>query len=92
MENQERHEALKDIQRSLTELHQVFLDMAVLVETQGEKINDIEENVAKRGVYISEGTKELIEAKKMKKRKNWACWIGIVILVFLLICLVSIMT
>ncbi|KAL7206736.1 hypothetical protein ACSBR2_019449 [Camellia fascicularis] len=92
MENQERHEALKDIQRSLTELHQVFLDMAVLVETQGEKINDIEENVASAGVYISEGTKELIEAKKMKKRKNWACWIGIVILVFLLICLISILT
>ncbi|GMP37883.1 hypothetical protein CsSME_00009371 [Camellia sinensis var. sinensis] len=79
MENQERHEALKDIQRSLTELHQVFLDMAVL-------------NVASAGVYISEGTKELIEAKKMKKRKNWACWIGIVILVFLLICLISILT
>lgn len=92
MENQERHEALKDIQRSLTELHQVFLDMAVLVETQGEKINDIEENVASAGVYISEGTKELIEAKMMKKRKNWACWIGIVILVFLLICLISILT
>lgn len=92
MENQERHEALKDIQRSLTELHQVFLDMAVLVETQGEKINDIEENVARAGVYISEGTKELIEARKMKKRKNWACWIGIVILVFLLICLISILT
>ncbi|CAL9021942.1 unnamed protein product [Prunus brigantina] len=46
MENQERHEALKDLQRSLTELHQVFLDMAVMVVKQGEQMDDIEQNVA----------------------------------------------
>uniref|UniRef100_A0A7N2KLJ5 t-SNARE coiled-coil homology domain-containing protein n=1 Tax=Quercus lobata TaxID=97700 RepID=A0A7N2KLJ5_QUELO len=40
----ERHEALMDIQRSLTKLHQIFLDMAVLVETQGEKIGTRSEN------------------------------------------------
>ncbi|PPD69798.1 hypothetical protein GOBAR_DD33325 [Gossypium barbadense] len=46
LKNKERHEAVMDIQRSLQRLHQVFLDMAVLVETQGEKMDDIEENVA----------------------------------------------
>uniref|UniRef100_A0A5B7BKZ6 t-SNARE coiled-coil homology domain-containing protein n=1 Tax=Davidia involucrata TaxID=16924 RepID=A0A5B7BKZ6_DAVIN len=91
MENQERHEALSEIQRSLTELHQVFLDMAVLVETQGEQINNIEQNVANAGAYISGATKELGEAKKMKKRRNWTCWIGIVMLVLLLIFLISIL-
>ncbi|KAF9601368.1 hypothetical protein IFM89_019100 [Coptis chinensis] len=34
LENLERQEAIKEIQRSLTELHQVFLDMAVLVDAQ----------------------------------------------------------
>ncbi|XAR69565.1 hypothetical protein NMG60_11001207 [Bertholletia excelsa] len=92
MENRERHEALKDIQRSLTELHQVFLDMAVLVETQGEKINDIEENVANAEHYVSAGTKELIQAKNMKRRRKWAFWIGVVVLVFVLICLIAILT
>ncbi|PQM35867.1 syntaxin-112-like [Prunus yedoensis var. nudiflora] len=32
---------LKDLQRSLTQLHQVFLDMAVMVEKQGEQMDDI---------------------------------------------------
>lgn len=41
MENQDMHEALKDIQRSLIELHQIFLGLAVFVKTQGEKINNI---------------------------------------------------
>lgn len=35
-EIQERHDSVKEIERSLLELHQVFLDMAVLVEAQGE--------------------------------------------------------
>ncbi|PSS29439.1 Syntaxin-112 like [Actinidia chinensis var. chinensis] len=92
MENQERHEALKEIQRSLTELHQVFLDMAVLVDTQGEQINDIEENVARAGAYVSGGTKELIQAKEMKKRRNWSYWIGVVLLLLFLVCFIYILT
>ncbi|KAK6150839.1 hypothetical protein DH2020_015771 [Rehmannia glutinosa] len=53
MENKERHEGVMDIWRSLNKLHQVFLDMAVLVETQGEQIDDIESNVAVAGSFIS---------------------------------------
>ena len=52
LRSKERHEALLDIQRSLTKLHQIFLDMVVLVETQGEKMDDIEENVANAGHFI----------------------------------------
>jgi hypothetical protein len=33
-EIQERHRAVKDLEQSLLELHQIFLDMAVLVEAQ----------------------------------------------------------
>ncbi|KAJ9704774.1 hypothetical protein PVL29_003021 [Vitis rotundifolia] len=89
MENQERHEALKEIQRSLTELHQVFLDMAVLVERQGEEINDIEQNVAQAGDYISEGTKKLDSAKQLKKRSmKWTYCVGALIFVLILICLI----
>nr|XP_023927220.1 syntaxin-112-like [Quercus suber]POE92137.1 syntaxin-112 [Quercus suber] len=91
MENKERHEALKEIQRSLTELHQVFLDMAVLVETQGQQINDIEENVAHTAAYIDGGTNKLFDANQMKKkRRKWAYWIGALVLVLLLICFISI--
>ena len=52
LRSKERHEALMDIQRSLTKLYQIFLYMAVLVKTQGEKMDDIEENVANAGHFI----------------------------------------
>ncbi|KAK2665338.1 hypothetical protein Ddye_003912 [Dipteronia dyeriana] len=84
-ETRERQEALKEIQRSLTELHQVFLDMAVLVEIQGgEQINDIEENVTKANVYINGGTNQLFYAKQVKKKK-WNCVWLISVFVMLLI-------
>lgn len=44
-EIQERHRAVKDLEQSLLELHQMFLDMAVLVEAQGEMLDNIEKQV-----------------------------------------------
>jgi syntaxin 1B/2/3 len=41
-EIQERHIAVKDLERQLLGLHQIFLDMAVLVEAQGEMLDNIE--------------------------------------------------
>ncbi|KAH9325736.1 hypothetical protein KI387_005914, partial [Taxus chinensis] len=41
-EIQERHDAVKDIEKKLLDLHQVFLDMAVLVESQGDMLDNIE--------------------------------------------------
>lgn len=41
-EIQERHDAVKEIEKNLIELHQIFLDMAALVEAQGQQLNDRE--------------------------------------------------
>lgn len=93
LENKERHEAVMDIQRSLNKLHQVFLDMAVLVETQGEQIDDIEQNVANAGSFISGGTNSLYYAKQMKKQnKRWILWVLAVVIVILLVCLIAMFT
>ncbi|MBA0860843.1 hypothetical protein Goshw_021806 [Gossypium schwendimanii] len=89
LKNKERHEAVMDIQRSLQRLHQVFLDMAVLVETQGEKMDDIEENVANAGNLISGGTNNLHYANQMKKKKAWVFWIWGVIVIILVVCVIS---
>ncbi|XP_062000701.1 syntaxin-112-like isoform X2 [Rosa rugosa] len=88
--NKVRHEAVMDIQRSLTKLHHVFLDMAVLVEAQGEQIDNIEENVAIGGKYISGGTNSLHYAKQMQKKNNkWVLWLCAVVLIIFLVCLIS---
>ncbi|KAM7252204.1 hypothetical protein ACFE04_024087 [Oxalis oulophora] len=89
-----RHKAVMEVQRSLTKLHQVFLDMAVIVEKQGEKMNDIEENLAKGGNFICGGTNSLFYAKQMKKKKDKTLVYLVMALVFivLLVCFVSILS
>ncbi|XP_043709993.1 syntaxin-112-like [Telopea speciosissima] len=89
LENQERQEALNQIQKSLTELHQVFLDMAVMVEKQGEQMNNIEQNLARAGDFINGGTKQLINADKMKrKRRRWVYLVWVLLLLTVLVCLI----
>ena len=90
MGTQVRHEAVMDIQRSLNKLHQVFLDMAILVETQGEKIDNIEDNVVNAGNYIHGGTKNLYYASQIKKRnRKWLYWILAVVLIVVLVCIIA---
>ncbi|XP_006656195.1 syntaxin-125-like [Oryza brachyantha] len=73
-EIQERHDAVKDIERSLLDLHQVFLDMAALVEAQGHQLNDIESHVAHASSFVRRGTVELEVAREYQKSsRKWAC-------------------
>lgn len=44
-EIQDRHDAVRQLEQSLMDVHQMFLDMAVLVESQGEMLNNIEAQV-----------------------------------------------
>ncbi|XVE87320.1 hypothetical protein DITRI_Ditri18aG0108100 [Diplodiscus trichospermus] len=89
LRSKERHEAVMDIQKSLQRLHQVFLDMAVLVEAQGEKMDDIENNVANAGNLISGGTSNLYYASQMKKKAAWVYWVWAIALIILLVCIIS---
>ena len=49
----ERASAVKDLERQLLGLHQIFLDMAVLVEAQGEMLDNIETQA--RGALLGQG-------------------------------------
>lgn len=91
-ETQVRHEAVMDIQRSLDKLHQVFLDMAIIVETQGEKMDDIEDNVTNARSFVHGGTNSLYYANQMKKKnQKWAWWVCAVGLIILLVCLIALL-
>ncbi|CAD5186681.1 syntaxin-124-like [Musa acuminata AAA Group] len=87
-EIQERHDAVKEIEKSLLDLHQVFLDMAALVEAQGHQLNDIESHVAHASSFVRRGTVELETAREYQKSsRKWVC-IGIVaaaLLIFILL-------
>lgn len=84
-EIQERHDTVKEIERSLLELHQVFLDMAALVEAQGNMLNDIESNVSKASSFVMRGTDQLHGAKELQKNsRKWTC-IAIILAIILVI-------
>ncbi|KAL5098960.1 hypothetical protein RYX36_003287 [Vicia faba] len=88
VEIQDRHDAAKEIEKSLLELHQVFLDMAVMVEAQGEKMDDIEHHVLHSSHYVKDGTKNLHSAKQYQKSgRKWMC-IGIILLLILILVIV----
>ena len=73
-EIQERHDAVKEIEKNLIELHQIFLDMAALVEAQGHQLNDIESHVAHASSFVRRGTEHLQEARVYQKNsRKWTC-------------------
>uniref|UniRef100_A0A0A0KHN0 t-SNARE coiled-coil homology domain-containing protein n=1 Tax=Cucumis sativus TaxID=3659 RepID=A0A0A0KHN0_CUCSA len=73
-EIQERHDAVKDIERNLRELHQVFLDMAVMVQTQGQQLDDIESQVTRANSAVKRGTSQLQTARYYQKNtRKWIC-------------------
>jgi syntaxin 1B/2/3 len=84
-EIQERHDAVTQIEKNLRELHQVFLDMSVLVQAQGEQLDDIESHVTRAKSYVERGTKQLMIAKKLKKNsRKWTCYAIIILIVIIL--------
>lgn len=73
-EIQERHDSLKEIEKNLIELHQVFLDMAALVEFQGQQLNDIESHVAHANSFVRRGTDQLQVTKEYQNSsRKWTC-------------------
>ncbi|XP_022983041.1 syntaxin-121-like [Cucurbita maxima] len=87
-EIQERHDAVKDLERNLKELHQVFMDMAVLVHEQGEKLDDIESQVNRAHSFVRGGTQELTTARVYQKNTRKWTIIGIIILLIIVLIIV----
>ncbi|XP_060177096.1 syntaxin-121-like [Lycium barbarum] len=91
MEIQERHEATKELERNLKELHQVFLDMAVLVESQGVQLDDIESQVNRANSFVRGGAQQLEGARKhQKSSRKWTCIAIIILLIIILVVVLSI--
>ncbi|XP_075902913.1 syntaxin 3b isoform X2 [Nelusetta ayraudi] len=60
-EIESRHKDIVRLESSIKELHDMFVDIAMLVESQGDIVNNIEQNVSKSVDHI-------IEAKEQTKK------------------------
>ncbi|WOL05177.1 syntaxin-132 [Canna indica] len=83
-EIQERHDTVLELEKKLIDLQQMFLDMAVLVDAQGDMLNDIEAQVTKSVDHIEKATVALQEAKKKQKNTRKYMCIAIIILIIVI--------
>jgi len=71
------------LERSIAGLNQMFLDFALLIEQQGEMLDQIEYNVKEAEDYVDEATQQLVESVALQiglRKKQCLCLIlGLVI-------------
>jgi len=84
-----KYQDVLTLEASVAELHQMFLDFALLTEQQGELLDQIEFNVKNAADYVEEANVEVHEAIEYSKkaRKKQCIIIAIVVVVVLILCL-----
>ncbi|XP_031103088.1 syntaxin-132-like [Ipomoea triloba] len=82
-EIQERHDAVKEIERKLLDLHQIYLDIAVVVESQGDFLDNIESQVRNAVDHVHMGTDALQTAKNLQRKSRKCMMIAIILLLII---------
>lgn len=75
------------LEQSVMELHQMFLDFALLTEQQGELVDQIEYNVRSAKDYVEDANVDVYNAIEISKkvRKKQCCIIVLVIIITLVV-------
>ncbi|XP_023930834.1 syntaxin [Lingula anatina] len=87
-----RHNDIIKLENSIKELHDMFMDMAMLVEQQGEMIDRIEYNVDQSVDYIEtakQDTKKAVKYQSKARRKKFlliiCCAVLLLVIIFIII-------
>lgn len=76
----EQHRDILLLEQSILELHQIFIDISSLIETQNELVDQIEWNCEQASAWTGEATKNIIGGdnyvKKSRKRCCGCCACG----------------
>ena len=82
----EREEGIREIQGQIAEVGEIFQDLAVLVNEQGDMVNDIESNIISSHGHTEQAGRELVKAAShQKSARNRMCIIAVILLVFLIV-------
>ena len=65
-----RHEEILSLEASITELHDMFVEMATMVELQGEVMNSIEQHCIAALEYVEGSNEEIHQYIKLTKEKR----------------------
>uniref|UniRef100_A0A2M3ZGQ1 Putative snare protein syntaxin 1 n=1 Tax=Anopheles braziliensis TaxID=58242 RepID=A0A2M3ZGQ1_9DIPT len=88
-----RHADIIKLENSIRELHDMFMDMAMLVESQGEMVDRIEYHVEKSTDYVTSGGENLVQAVKYMskaRKKKIMILICLTVLVIILVVFLAI--
>ncbi|XP_045107915.1 syntaxin-like [Portunus trituberculatus] len=89
---EERHQEIMKLENSLRELHDLFMDVAVLVQSQGETIDNIAAHVCSAKDFVEDAkveTSQALQYQKSARKKMIICGIiGVVIVVILLVVII----
>ncbi|KAI9320429.1 t-SNARE [Dichotomocladium elegans] len=84
-EVQTRHDDIKKIEKTILELHQLFMDMQMMIEYQGETLTKVEQTTEAAVVDLEQGNVDIGKAithARATRSKKWFCFIlAIIILV-----------
>ncbi|PFH31900.1 syntaxin protein [Besnoitia besnoiti] len=88
---QDKYRDILRLEQSVAELHQMFVELAFLVEQQGELLDQIQYNVTQAKDYTAQAEQDLLQARKnQKSAKQRMCWLSVCILVLIIIVLVPV--
>ena len=80
----EKQADLKTIERSVADLHSLFLQVQMTVEEQGDKLDRIEAQVQDTEVVTNAAAGEMISAVKKKKSAQRTRWIICLLIIVVL--------
>ncbi|KAL7498920.1 hypothetical protein ACHAWT_008610 [Skeletonema menzelii] len=85
-----KYQDVLTLEASVAELHQMFLDFALLTEQQGELLDQIEYQVKAAADYVEDANEDVYEAiEYQKKIRKKQCWIILIVVVLVIIILFS---
>ena len=88
---EERHQDIKRLAKSLQDLHKMIIQLNLLVQYQGEMIDNIVDNVNKAKDHIIKGEKAVVDSRNnMQKKRKMKCIIMFIVVGALLIILIPI--
>ncbi|ORY06832.1 syntaxin-like protein psy1 [Basidiobolus meristosporus CBS 931.73] len=88
---QDRHEDIVKIDKTITELANLFQEMQLLVETQDEVVREIDTQMSEVVIHTTQANKELDVAKDhaaSARKKKWCLFVFLLILIVVIILII----
>ena len=82
-EVQSRHQDIQKIERTITELAQLFNEMSIMIEVQESAIDNIETKAQETETHVEGGlqaTERAVVSARAARRKKWYCF-GLILII-----------